>query len=619
MDDLILEVELSGSRRRNRIEPDLAQARLPAALGRVGIPLNTRCGGRGLCDGCTVELLSGRLAHISTGRAVEASGRPVRLKACQYRLDGRGHVLLHIPARSQLAYQPQIVTDYRINIPRAHDPLFQRVKLRREPSRAAAWTPAELVRAALAAREDDRPVEAGAALCGIESDEVVANLEYRPDRWLISAVATADRDALLGAAVDVGTTTVALLLLDLRTGRILSRQAQFNQQMTLGDDVITRITLCMHDAGMVRRLQEAVARRTVAPMLRAALGEAGAPPREVRCIVVAGNTTMLHLLAGADPSSLGVVPFTPVFTGHRVLSAGEVFGPDCPDVCPPDVAVHLLPSASAYVGADLSAGMIATGLHYDDGPCLLVDAGTNGEIILKHRGRLLGCATAAGPAFEGAGLACGMRAGDGAITAISLRASPFAVEARWAGEDRAVPPAGICGSAYVDFLAEGRRIGLLTPTGRFDLSALGADGGHLVAIDGAGPALRIVGEDLGRIFITQADVAKLLAAKAAIAAGILTLLARAGLSPADVRKVYLAGGFGTHMSAASAVACGLLPGFSPAQVEPVGNTSLAGAMLALLDSGIAAELSQAAGEVEIVELNLDGGFEDRYIDAMCLP
>ena len=182
------------------------------------------------------------------------------------------------------------------------------------------------------------------------------------------------------------------------------------------------------------------------------LAEAGATER-LACVTVAGNTTMLHLLAGVDPTPMGTVPFTPAFLDHRVIRLPDLGAAD----------VHLLPGMSAYVGADLCAGALASGLAYDDGPSLLVDIGTNGEIILKHNGLLHGCATAAGPAFEGAGLTSGMRASPGAIERIRFDCEPFAVHTKIIGRRKAI---GICGSGYIDLLAEGRRIGLLNEHGR---------------------------------------------------------------------------------------------------------------------------------------------------------
>lgn len=484
-------------------------------LRRRGLALNTRCGGRGLCNGCRVEI-EGRLE-----------------KACEWVMDDS--LTVTVPLGSLLGYAPQIVDDYQINVPIAHDPLVV--------------------------------------------------------------------DGKLGVAVDVGTTTVVVQLVDPRTGQVLGRASAFNAQTGLGDDVVTRINLCMTDPGMIAEMQRAVVDRTLRPLVAEALERAGERESSIGTYSIAANTTMLHLVTGVDPSPLGVAPFTPAFLDHRVVPAREI------GLAPAGAEVHLLPGAAAYVGADLTAGCFATGLLYDEGSSLLVDVGTNGEIILKANGRLLGCATAAGPAFEGSGLHSGMRATEGAIAHIRLdekREPAVAV----IGEVR---PAGLCGTAYVDFLAEGARTGLLSMAGRFTEA-----GGPLISHE-YGRAF-----DLGRgrtgepILVTEPDVARLLQAKAAIAAGILTLLDRAGLTPPEIGVLHLAGGFGRKLRLSSAIGCGLLPGFSTQQIELVGNTSLAGATLALLDRSVIEEIGRAGKGMEIVELNLDPGFEERYIDSLSL-
>jgi uncharacterized 2Fe-2S/4Fe-4S cluster protein (DUF4445 family) len=435
--------------------------------------------------------------------------------------------------------------------------------------------------------------------------------ECHGDHWLITHVSDAADARPLGAAIDIGTTTVALLLVDLGDGSIVGRATDFNSQIHYGDDVVTRMNLC-GDPAMVRELQEAVVQRTILPLLTHALVAARAAAEQLRCVSVTGNATMLHLLAGVDPSPMGVVPFRPAFLEHRVMPADSV-RLNLREMDAAGPTLHLLPGASAYVGADLMAGAFASGLIYDEGPSLLVDAGTNGEIILKHADRLLGCATAAGPAFEGCGLANGIRAGDGAISHIRLQRNPVAVHAEVIGNAR---PIGICGSAYVDFLAEARRVGLIRRTGRFE-KTVGEPFGQTGA---SAVALRVGASESGQpIVITESDIARLLPAKAAIAAGILTLLHRAGLEPRDIRRLYLAGGFGMHVEVANAIACGLLPGFTPQQVQVVGNTSLAGAYLALLDSGVLDELRRISQRLEVVELNLDPGFEDRFIEQLPLP
>lgn len=516
---------------------------LSELLAHRGYPLNTRCGGRGLCGGCEVELRAGSLRRAADGAAV-FPGASARLKSCQMRLAGED-VDLSLPARSLLRHVPAVVAEFRINVPWARDPLVQ--------------------------------------------------------------------GARYGAAVDIGTTTVALLLCDLSTGKVIGDASAFNAQIRFGEDVLTRIQACRGDPGALGQMQRAVAVETITPLLRDACLQAGVDARDVGGMTVAANTTMLHLLAGVDPTSMGVYPFQPVFLEHRVYAPSELgleFGGD-------GAQVHLLPGPAAYVGADLAAGIVATGMLYDDGPSLLVDVGTNGEIIAKVGGRLIGCATAAGPAFEGAGLTSGIRAVRGAIEHVRLHADPYRAELSIIGAtDR---PVGICGSAYVDFLWEARRVGILQSNGRFD-AAFCSRAGDAVQVDAHGRKLRLHAHGAsGPVWISEMDIAKLLQAKAAIAAGAETLLGLLGTGPGGVKRLYLAGGFGFHLSLEHAIGCGFLPGFSAGQIEVVGNTSLGGAFLALNDRSLLEEMNVACRSMEAIELNLQPGFEDTYIDRLVLP
>jgi uncharacterized 2Fe-2S/4Fe-4S cluster protein (DUF4445 family) len=520
--------------------------RLPLSdlLAHRGHPLNTRCGGRGLCGGCEVGLRSGKLEQLTDGKAVSA-GPSDRLRSCQLRLAGQGDATVYIPSRSLLKHEPSVVAEFKINVPWANDPI--------------------------------------------------------------------DPDARIGAAVDVGTTTVALLLSDLKTGKVIGQASAFNAQIRFGEDVLTRIQLCSQGPNAVRQLQRAVTVETIQPLLAEACQEAGVTVADVGVMTVAANTTMQHLLAGVDPSPLGVHPFTAVFLEHRMYAPKEL-GLDFGGAT---AKVHLLPGPAAYVGADLAAGLVATGMLYDEGPVLLVDVGTNGEIIAKVGDRLVGCATAAGPAFEGAGLSSGTRGVRGAIERIRLEASPFQAELGVIGD--VARPIGICGSAYIDFLWEGRRTGIVQQNGRF-ADEFVASAGKVVQADEYGRKLQLTSHGAsGPVGISEVDVARLLQAKAAIAAGINTLLGLLGVAAADVKTLYLAGGFGMHLSLAHAIGCGLLPGFTPKQIHVVGNTSLGGAFLALNDRNLLAEMSAACTRLETIELNLQPGFEDAYIDQLMLP
>ena len=647
-------------------------ARLSDLLRRKHFPLNTRCGQRGLCDGCVVELLTGHLTNMATGESVTGSGQALR--GCEYRLGHDGPVTIRIPPRSLLADEPQVVSEFKTNVPRAHDPLWQQVEIpaaglagiqRRRPVRVASSLGRVGCREPAAGDQQNRRGETPRPPAG----KTYATLEYRDDHWLVTGLATTPEPQPLGIAVDIGTTTVALLVCDLRDGKVLAGAANFNRQMHLGDDVLTRINLCSTDPAQLKHLQDLVVRETLQPLLNEALGKAGATLTQVRCMTIAANTTMLHLFARVDPSSMGIAPFNATFLEHQIISSAEIFHaspdpsfpaqPSLPvtrpssPIPPHSFAIHLLPGAAAYVGADLTAGTFATGLIYDEGPSLLVDVGTNGEIILKRGDHLSGCATAAGPAFEGAGLTNGVRATAGAISHIKLKMKPvqmnsdsgmgvspgnsqmpakqtggtpvplksddqtqkqtLIIETEKIGQGM---PIGLCGTAYVDFLAEGRATGFLNERGRF----VEAFADQTIPWKDYGRALRVAtGTGKVDIVITETDIAGLLQAKAAIAAGILTLLERCGLTPAQIKKLYLAGGFGLHLNRANAIACGLLPGFVPEQIEVVGNTSLAGAYLALLDCGALDEITRAGTKMDVIELNLDPGFEDRYIEQLSLP
>jgi uncharacterized 2Fe-2S/4Fe-4S cluster protein (DUF4445 family) len=536
-------VELESGERRQL--PDAKNnSSLADALAANGLPLNTRCGRRGLCRGCEVELREGS-ADVD-GNSVSA---PATIKACRAQLHGAATVFL--PQRSRIEHKPQVGETFGIAVPCAHQPLF--------------------------------PFAAGG------------------------------RDTAF--AVDIGTTTVVVLLVDLATGEVLARAGGFNEQIRFGDNVVTRIEAA-HKKENIAAMQRAIVAETIAPLLRQACERAGRSPERIAGGALAGNTTMLHLLVGEDPASLGVAPFTPQFIAGRKISAGDIGL----SAVAPETPLQLLPGIAAYIGADITAGVYATGMIFDEQPSLLVDIGTNGEIVLQRGGKMFGTATAAGPAFEGCGLRCGTRARDGAVSDIDLRLNPFALETEVIGNVPLHQANGLCGSAYLDFLATGKKSGLLAASGRFDLTVWEKLPEQNRFMHEGRRAFRLAAKN-GRddLRISEVDVALLLQAKAAIGAGIETLLDAAGLRAADLGRVYLAGGFGMHLNVANAIAVGLLPDFREEQVRVVGNTSLAGALLALVDRTTLAEMENIRALVEVVELNLTDGFEDRYIEHLMLP
>lgn len=413
-------------------------------------------------------------------------------------------------------------------------------------------------------------------------------------------------------AIDVGTTTVAVMLVKIENAEVLSTKTDFNMQIKYGDNVLTRIKHCQTDKAMTQKLKHAIMYETLLPLIMKALGESSVELSEIEEVVISGNTTMQHLCAGVNPQTIGVAPFTPIFTEVKRLSFMEAFGEDF-ESC--NIDVLLLPSVSAYLGADVLAGALVSGVVESVKPTIIVDVGTNGEMILNTGCGLVGCSTAAGPAFEGAGLSSGTRAADGAVSHMYISGGSVTLDI--IGGD--IDAIGICGTAYFDFLANGVHGGLLSSTGRFTHKFMDEYAEYVREGD-SGMEFCLLGiSNEYSPKITEGDVASLLQAKAAVAAGLETMLNRYNIDASDLDKVYLAGGFGMYLNVESALACGLLPEVMLEQVELVGNTSLAGAYVAIDKAETVDYLSSIATKIEVVELNLDEDFEDFYIDNMMLP
>ena len=379
-----------------------------------------------------------------------------------------------------------------------------------------------------------------------------------------------------GLAVDIGTTTVAYALCDLKSGKILKKHAELNRQASFGADVISRIMSA--EAGNAQLLAEAV-RGQIAETASRFLREFSVPA--LKKITVCGNTTMLHLFCGEDVSGIGRYPFTPVFTEFRSLR-GEELGLAMAE------EVQLLPSVSAYVGADIVAGAIAAGLDKED--ALLVDIGTNGEMLARSGGRFLCTSTAAGPCFEGANIECGTGGVAGAIDNVRLEDGKVTFTTI-GGE----APRGICGTGLVDALAVMLESGAIDGTGAF------GEGDRIV-----------IG---GGVYISQKDVRNYQLAKSAICAGIRVLAERAGLALADM-KLYIAGGLGFYLDGENARKTGLLPAEGAAHQKVIGNAALAGTRMCMLSRAALERAKKLAAETEYIDLSADAEFMDEYIENM---
>ncbi len=403
----------------------------------------------------------------------------------------------------------------------------------------------------------------------------------------------------LGAAVDIGTTTVVLYLYDLKDGALLATKSEMNAQRDFGADVISRISWCSEQKDGLETLSHAVQRQIVR-LLQAACEEAGRAAAAVERVSIAGNTVMQHLYAGLSAQSIAVAPFTPLSL-FGTETDGAAYGL-------PGKRVYLAPCVAGYVGGDITAGLLASGASRDDGPCLFLDVGTNGEMAIVHQGRIVSCATAAGPAFEGAEIACGMAARAGAVDKVWLENGAVCCSVLGGGSAQ-----GVCGSGLVDALAVMLDLGAVDETGRLlppDEAPDEALGYLSESDDGVRFALR------DGVYISAADVRKLQLAKAAVAAGIETLLDALGLTAEDLTALYLAGGFGNYLNKHSAARIGLFPKCLVERLIACGNSAGAGASAVLCSDEALRELETLAKTVEYLELSGNRVFSEAYIDAM---
>jgi uncharacterized 2Fe-2S/4Fe-4S cluster protein (DUF4445 family) len=402
-----------------------------------------------------------------------------------------------------------------------------------------------------------------------------------------------------GAAIDIGTTTLVVALIDLNTGEELGAASSLNPQVEFGHDVLSRIR-CAADAEGLSKLHGAVVQE-LEGMLQGMARRVGIEPAHIYELVLSGNTCMLHLAARINPRSLGRYPYTPVLKGGECISARDI-GFSLPGA----PRIYFPPIISGFVGADITAGILATGLHREPGVVLFIDIGTNGEMVLSINGRLTATSTAAGPAFEGMNIACGMRAADGAVDKFSIGGDGRLSVGAIGG----VKPAGICGSGLVDVVGELVAHSVLDRNGRFSKN------GHIpglirerMSFKNGKPVFRISDE----VFLTQQDVRQVQLAKGALRSGIDMLLAGSGLKYPDVDRVLIAGAFGFHLRTENLVRIGIIPGELEGKIDLVGNTSKTGAMALLLDRSTRREALRIADRASVIELADEPGFERTFI------
>jgi len=398
-----------------------------------------------------------------------------------------------------------------------------------------------------------------------------------------TAIAMTPREGL-GVAVDLGTTTLVAQLMELTTGNVLAVRTALNPQARHGTDIMSRIGYAVTEGGGPRLVE--LIRKHIGSMIRDLLEAARKPAGDLVDVTMVGNTVMHHLFCDLDVTPLSHFPFESPTLGTQYLTAsalGWPFGP---------LPVRFLPCIGGFVGSDVLAGVMAKNLHLSEHPVALIDLGTNGEIVVGTRERLICASTAAGPAFEGARIYMGMRAATGAISEVHVRNGQLVSHVL--GN---VTPRGICGSGLVDAVASLLELGLVKPGGRF------SDGGSSLTL-------------LPPVKISQTDIRELQLAKGAIAAGIRLLVSELGSGLESVKQVYLAGAFGNYVNTASAGRIGLLP-FPTGRIVPSGNTALLGAKIALFTEQGAWDA--LASRIEHISLHEKPDFQNIYVEEMTFP
>ncbi len=435
--------------------------------------------------------------------------------------------------------------------------------------------------------------------------------EIQGDSFLCMEICAPGDTAIVGCAIDIGTTTVTMVLTDLRTGKILAKGSSGNGQIRYGADVINRIIEQGREGGK-KKLQDAIIKETLSPIIANLCRSAGISARSILRLCVAANTTMNHLFVGVDAESVRMEPYIPSFFAWEGLTAGDLKLP-----ANPLAAVLIAPNIGSYVGGDITAGTLAAGLWDKDEMSLFIDLGTNGELVFGNRDFLMSCACSAGPAFEGGDISCGMRATDGAVEACVIDKVTMEPTLTVIGES-GQKVVGICGSGIIDIISELYRCGIINARGLFSRE------GSRVKRDAHGMGRYVIASseesETGReVSINEVDIDNFIRAKGAIFSAIDILLQSVDMTPECIDRVYVAGGIGSGINMKNAVNIGMLPDVELEKYSYIGNSSLTGAYAMVLGDEANAKCAEVATNMTYLELSTYPGYMDSFVAACFLP
>ncbi len=598
------------------------------AAAQSGVEINQPCGGQGRCGRCAVKVTEGDIRRRSTLRLSSEDVAKGYALACQSVIESDADIT--VPPQEKI--ERRLTTDRiaaEVVVPKGYDPqasqTIRRLHLTLTSPNMDDQTD-DWSRLQTAARKQAGVTDLKTSLDMLRKIGDVV----REGEWKVTAVLNAKTwdcpecpaelldiypghipidTPLWGVAIDIGTTTVSLWLTDLLTGKVRAQVAEYNQQISRGEDVISRIIFAGKNGGDEKMRDMVMG--TINELLNRACKRAKAKRREIFKATISGNSTMMHLLLGIPASSIRLTPFVTVVNHIPSMSASDV-GLDIH----PRAIVDCLPGVASYVGADISAGVLASGMDYSQEVILFMDVGTNGEIVLGSSDWLVTCACSAGPAFEGSGVLNGMRATKGAIEEVWINDETYDPSIRVIG---GVKPRGLCGSGLISLLAEMFLTGVVDKGGSINTKLASprvreGDHGSEYVIAWADETKH--GKD---IVITNVDVDNLLRAKAAIYAGFTVLAESVGIPLETVDQVLIGGSFGKYINVEKAVEIGLLPDVHWDRFQFLGNTSVRGAYLALIDHTLRRRITEIAARMTYIELSADNTFYDAFMSALFLP
>jgi uncharacterized 2Fe-2S/4Fe-4S cluster protein (DUF4445 family) len=583
----------------------------------VGVNLSSICGGEGLCGKCRIIIRSGKenLSPPSESEKRTFSEKDLNIGlrlACQTTVQKEGTVIIEIPAESQIDQQRILFKGLERKVKLA--PPVKNIMITLEkPSLQDSRSDADRLLDALESKIGLRPS------LDYECLKEIPRVIRKKD-WAVTVTLWDDQELIAiqpgqvsnsyGFAVDIGTTKLAGYLMNLNDGEIVTSASIINPQVPYGEDIISRIRFIMDNPKNLVKLQQTVI-EGVNKLIKETCKKAGVTPGNIYEITVAGNTAMHHIFLGIPPDYVSLMPYpaalqSSVNVKARELSLNSSLG----------AYVHLLPTIAGFVGGDVVADCLATGIHEITEISMLVDIGTNTEIVLGNKDRLVACSCASGPAFEGAHIKHGMRASTGAVEQVWINPKGFEVGYKTIGNGQ---PRGLCGSAIVDVAAELLKTGLIDRSGRFNRTL-------------NTPRLR-TNEKTSEfviswknenslktdIVVTQDDIREVQLAKAAIYTGASILMKHLGIETDDIQKIFLAGAFGTYVDPQNAKIIGMYPDISLEKVQFVGNTAGSGARMALLSIEVREVAEKIAKSVEYVELGADPSFQNEFLKATYLP